>query len=328
MEDRGRVYTEFIEMKTIDIEMEMKDLRTKITEAFKGEIRFSEFMSLHTTLRIGGPVDVMVFPDSAMALKNLLLFAQRERIQTFVLGGGSNLLVGDRGIRGMAISLRAFRNVEFVKETKDRNVVLFVEAGIPLGNLINYTRRRGYSGIEALSGIPGTFGGATYSNAGSFGTEIKDVLLSVVTMDREGRIRVFRRDEIRFSYRNSNLPDDLVILSACITLRKDDPELVKMRIKEFLHKKALTQPLSVPSAGCVFKNPEGYSAGRLIDSVGCKGMRIGDMEVSTIHANYFINKGRATCRDFIRLMTQVRERVRVLSGVVLEPEIRIVGENI
>ncbi len=314
-------------MKTIDIELEMGDLRTKIIEAFKGEIRFKEFMSLHTTLRIGGPVDVMVFPDTAMALKDILFFARRERIQTFVLGGGSNLLVGDRGIRGIAISLRSFRNVEFVKETKENCVILFVEAGAPLGSLINYSKRHGYSGIEALSGIPGTFGGAIYSNAGSFGTEIKDVLLSIVTMDREGGIRVFKSDEIGFSYRNSNLPDDLIILSGCIILRKDDPELVKIRIKEFLHKKALTQPLSAPSAGCVFKNPEGDTAGRLIDSAGCKGMSVGDIEVSNIHANYFINRGKGTCKDFIRLMVQVRERVRMLSGVLLEPEIKIIGEN-
>jgi UDP-N-acetylmuramate dehydrogenase len=313
-------------MKTINVELEMGDLRRKITGVFKGEMRFSEFMSLHTTLRIGGPVDVMVFPDSAMALKNLLLLATKERIQTFVLGGGSNLLVGDRGIRGMAISLRSFRNVELVKETGNGEVVLFVEAGIPLGNLINYTRRYGYSGIEALSGIPGTFGGAVYCNAGSFGIEIKDVISSVVTMDREGRIRVFKGDEIGFSYRSSNLPEELMILSGCIILRRDDPEAVKMRMREFLHKKALTQPLSEPSAGCVFKNPDGYTAGRLIDEAGCKGMRVGDIEVSSVHANYFVNKGNATCKDFIRLMAQVRERVRRLSGVVLEPEIRIIGE--
>jgi len=313
-------------MKTINVELEMGDLRRKIIEVFKGEMRFSEFMSLHTTLRIGGPVDVMVFPDSAMALKSLLLFAMRERIQTFVLGSGSNLLVGDRGIRGMAVSLRSFRNVELVKETENGEVILFVEAGIPLGSLISYTRRHGYSGMEALSGIPGTFGGAIYCNAGSFGIEIKDVISSVVTMDREGRIRVFKRDEIGFSYRNSNLPEELIILSGCIILRKDEPETVKIRIREFLHKKALSQPLSEPSAGCVFKNPAGHTAGRLIDEAGCKGMRVGDIEVSPVHANYFVNKGKASCKDFIRLMAEVRERVRRLSGVVLEPEIRIIGE--
>lgn len=314
-------------MKTIDFELEMRDLRTKIKEVFQGEIRFNEPMSGHTTLRIGGPVDVMVFPNSAMSLKNLLLFAKEEGMQSFVLGGGSNLLIGDKGVRGIAVSLRSFRNVEFVKETKDRRVILFVEGGIPLGSLLNYTRRQGYAGIEALAGIPGTFGGAVYTNAGSFGTEIKDVISSVVAMDREGRIRVFQRDEIKFSYRSSNLPDDLIILSACITLRKEDAELVKTRIKEFLYKKSLSQPLAEVSAGCVFKNPEGDIAGRLIEEAGCKGMRMGDVEVSSVHANYFINKGRATCRDFIRLMALVREKVRKLSGVILEPEIKIMGEN-
>ncbi len=313
-------------MKTINIELEMEDLKRKIKDVFKGEVRFGEFMSLHTTLKIGGPVDVMVFPESVVALKELLLLTKREHIQSFVLGGGSNLLVGDRGIRGMAISLRSFRNVELLKDTGNGEVMLSVEAGIPLGSLINYTRRYGYSGIEPLAGIPGTFGGAVCCNAGSFGTEIKDVISSVVTMDGEGRIRVFNIQEMDFSYRSSNLPDDHIILSASIVLRRDDPEAVKMRIKEFLHKKAMTQPLSEPSAGCVFKNPEGDTAGRLIDEAGCKGMRVGDIEVSRMHANYFINRGNGTCRDFIRLMAQVRERVRRLSGVVLEPEIRIIGE--
>jgi len=313
-------------MKTINIELEMEDLKRRITKVFNGEIRFGEFMSLYTTLRIGGPVDLMVFPDSAMALKNLLLFAGREGVQTFVIGGGSNLLVGDRGIRGMAISLRSFRNVELMKETKEGEVLLFVEAGVPLGSLINYTRRYGYSGIEPLAGIPGTFGGAVYCNAGSFGTEIKDVLSSLVTMDREGIVRVFKREEVDFSYRRSGLPEDVMILSGCIILRKDDPGAVKERIKEFLHKKALSQPLSVPSAGCVFKNPSGHSAGKLIDEAGCKGMRVGGVEVSSVHANYFINKKNGTCRDFIRLMAEVRERVRRLCGVILEPEIRIIGE--
>jgi len=313
-------------MKTINIELEMEDLRRKIRAVFKGEVRFGEFMSLYTTLRIGGPVDAMVFPDSAVALKELLLFAKAHRIQTFVLGGGSNLLVGDRGVRGMALSLRSFRGVELLRDTGDGKVMLSVEAGTPLGSLINYTKKYGYSGIEPLAGIPGTFGGAVHCNAGSFGTEIKDVISSVVTMDGEGRIRVFDVQEIGFSYRGSNLPDDHIILSASILLKKDDPEAVKARVKGFLHKKALTQPLSEPSAGCVFKNPEGDTAGRLIDEAGCKGMRVGGIEVSGVHANYFINTGNGTCRDFIRLMAQVRERVRRFSGIVLEPEIKIIGE--
>lgn len=294
---------------------------------FKGEVKFDEPMSAHTSLRIGGPVEIMAFPEDPVSLKNLLLTCSKEKIPVFILGAGTNLLAGDKGVKGIAISLRAFRKIEVIKETDDNKVVIFVEAGVLLGSLLNYAKRYGYSGIEALAGIPGTFGGAVCMNAGSFGVEIKDILCSLVVMDKEGRINILQRDELKFSYRSSNLPDNLIVLSANILLKKDAPGAVKKRAEEFLHKRSLTQPIGQPSAGCIFKNPEGEIAGRLIDAAGCKGMRIGDVEVSERHANYFVNKGKANCRDFVRLMATVREKVREYSGVMLEPEIKIVGEN-
>lgn len=305
--------------------VEMRDIGTRLREVLKGEIRFDEPLSRHTTLRIGGPADIMVFPDGVMALKDILHFAKLEGVSVFVIGNGSNLLVSDSGLRGIVISLRSLRNIESIKEMDD-DVILSAGAGVTLSSLINYAKRHGYSGIEELSGIPGTLGGAIYTNAGSFGREIKDVIVSVTIMDRAGDMRVLQRDEIRFTYRGSNLSDDLIIVNAWVRLIREDEGIVKKRISEFLQRKADTQPIAEPSAGCVFKNPEGDSAGRLIDSAGCKGMRIGDIEVSSMHANYFLNKGNGTCRDFMRLMKEVRERVRVYSGVELEPEIKIVGD--
>jgi UDP-N-acetylmuramate dehydrogenase len=225
--------------------------------------------------------------------------------------------------------LRHFKRIEFIQNNppSPSSVALFVEAGVSLNWLINFAKKKGYSGIEALVGIPGTVGGAIYMNAGSFGTEIKDAIISVALMKMDGEIVILGKDELRFSYRSSNIPDDTVILSANLILKKDSPENVSARANEFLKKKKHSQPIGQLSAGCVFKNPAGDFAGRLIEAAKCKGMRIGDVEVSTVHANYFVNRGKATCRDFIELMDVVRDRVKEYSGITLESEIKIIGKN-
>ena len=287
-------------------------------------MRLDEPMSTHTSLKIGGPADLMAFPEDPMSLQNLLVFAGKEKIPVFVLGGGTNLLVNDSGIRGVTVSLKRFRNIRLAKGGDDKTVTLFVEAGTPMASLMNFIKENGYSGIEPLAGIPGTFGGAVYMNAGSFGTEIKDVLVSVAVMNMEGKIMILGKDKLQFTYRSSNLSDDLIILSANISLKKDAPGAVAARIKEFIWKKSAAQPLGEASAGCVFRNPEGDAAGRLIDAAGCKGMRIGDAEVSSVHANFFVNKGRATAGNFVDLINSVKAKVEDQSGVTLMPEIRMV----
>jgi UDP-N-acetylmuramate dehydrogenase len=294
---------------------------------FRGEVRFDEPMSAHTSLKIGGPAEMMLFPEDPVSLKNLLLAARRENVPVTVIGAGTNLLVGDGGIEGITVSLKAIRNVEFTRETDEEKAVLYAGAGVPLAGLLHFAQRNGCSGIEALAGIPGYFGGAIYMNAGSFGLEMKDVLVSVALMNLQGEISILKKDELNFSYRRSNLPDNLIILSGNIALKRESPEVIAERMREFLQKKKDTQPLGEPSAGCVFKNPEGDAAGRLIDAAGCKGMRVGDVEVSAVHANYFINKGSATCRDFVGLMELVKARVMKHSGITLEPEIKIIGRQ-
>jgi UDP-N-acetylmuramate dehydrogenase len=307
----------------LDIE-ELKKIFNKIN--IKGEIMMNEPLSRHTSLKIGGPVEMMVFPNDPMSLKNILTSAIEEDVPVFVIGAGTNLLVKDEGLDGIALSMDAFDQVRVIEE-KDGKVTIFVGAGVSLGRLINFTKEKGYSGLEALAGIPGSFGGAIYMNAGSFGVEIKDVLVSVAIMNRYGKIAILEKENLRFSYRNSNLPEGVIILSANIQLRKVSPEEVGEQVKEYLGRKRESQPLGEASAGCVFRNPEGESAGRLIELAGCKGMRSGDAEVSEKHANYIINKGSATSRDFIDLMQKVREKVQEHSGISLEPEIKIIGKN-
>jgi UDP-N-acetylmuramate dehydrogenase len=321
-----------------DEELKMIDLEHKLKDSFSGELRFNEPMSEHTSLKIGGPVEVMAFPEDPLSLRNILFIANEERLPVHVFGRGTNLLVSDDVIKGLAISLKAFGSIEAVQsrvspveedstgDAEAQDVTLFVGSGVPLSKLVNYAQKNGYSGLESLAGIPGLMGGAVYMNAGSFGTEMKDIIISVAIMSKEGHLIILEKEKLDFSYRKSGLPKDSLILSANINLKKDDPEEIEKRTKEYMSKKKETQPLGELSAGCVFMNPEGDYAGRLIEKAGCKGMKSGNVEVSTVHANYFINKGGASCSDFIKLMKLVREKVEQSSGIILEPEIYIVGE--
>lgn len=310
----------------------MKNEKSRIQEIFskcnfRGEVKFMEPMKDHTSLRIGGPADIFAVPHDLQSLKNMTCILKREQIPFFTLGWGTNILVRDGGIEGAVISFHSFRKIEVLSEDEEY-VRLSVEAGTPLQRLVNFSKENGYSGVEGLVGIPGTVGGAICGNAGAFGYEMKDVLVSVAIMDSEGEVEKFDTDRIDFGYRwSSILPTDL-ILSAEITLKKDKKEDVSAKVEDFLKRKREKQPLSEPSAGCVFKNPPGLSAGRLIDEAGCEGMRIGDVEVSTIHANFFINRGKATASDFLKLMNEVAHRVEEKFDVVLELEIKIVGRDV
>jgi UDP-N-acetylmuramate dehydrogenase len=294
---------------------------------FECKVSFMEPMRDHTSLRIGGPADVFVIPQNLLSLKNMHVYLKRSQIPFFPLGGGTNILVRDGGIDGVVISFRSFKKIEVLSED-NTCVNVFVEVGTPLQRLVNFSRENGYAGLEGLAGIPGSVGGAICGNAGAFGYEMKDVLTSVAIMDAKGLIERFKAEEIDFGYRSSSILPDELLLSTEIKLKKDTKEEVSAKIENFLKMKREKQPLWEPSAGSVFKNPPGLFAGKLIDEAGCKGMRIGDVEVSSIHANFFVNRGEANASDFIRLMEKVTYKVKERSGVMLEPEIKIVGRDI
>lgn len=315
---RGTVEKNRTIMKTnIDILKELKG-------DFKGVLRLNEDMSFHTTLRIGGPADIYAVPDDVLSLKKLLLYLSDHDIPVIALGGGSNILVSDSGIDGAVISSLSLKRIEVIGNSDV--VMLFVESGTSLQSLINISKEEGLSGLEGLAGIPGTIGGAVKGNAGSFGMEIGDVIESIALMDLRGNISIINRDEVGFRYRGSEIPEGIV-LSAIIRLKRDDPQEVAKRINSFYDEKKEKQPLTLRSAGCVFKNParRGLTAGRLIDEAGCKGMIRGDIEVSTRHANFFINRGKGRASDFLSLMDEVKKKVFTYCGIELEPEIRIIG---
>ncbi|HMK49007.1 MAG TPA: UDP-N-acetylmuramate dehydrogenase [Thermodesulfovibrionales bacterium] len=301
---------------------EIKDILSG--SLFEGEVRFMEPMSGHTSLKIGGPAEIYAVPSDLPSAINLYLNLKKDDIPICPLGSGTNVLVRDGGIGGCVVSLRSFKKIELTKEDHE-TVLISVDAGVMLQRLLHYAKENGYSGIEGLAGIPGTIGGAIYGNAGAFGYQIGDVIQSVDVLDEKGNVSRIPSDEILFGYRKSGIRSGHLIISSELRLKKDRVEDVSKRADEFLNAKKETQPLWESSAGCVFKNPEGLAAGKLIDEAACKGLRVGDVEVSGIHANFFVNKGRAKATEFMKLMDVVSYRVKKKFGVVLEPEIRIIG---
>jgi UDP-N-acetylmuramate dehydrogenase len=293
-------------------------------DGYRGKVEFRVPMKDYTYLGIGGDAEVLTVPEDPFSLKNLLGALRKKSVPFTVIGGGTNILVRDGGIEGVVILLKVFRRMEVINES-DSGVELFAEAGVPLQKLVNFCKEKGYSGLEGLSGIPGTAGGAVCGNAGSFGYEMKDAVISLAVMHGDGRLGRYKREEVGFGYRKSGITGDVIVLSANLKFGKEDAETVASRTEEFLREKRMKQPLSAKSAGCVFRNPEGLSAGRLIDEAGCKGLRMGDVEVSTVHANFFINRGKGTSSDYLGLMEKVAAITNRKSGILLEPEIRIVG---
>lgn len=306
------------------VEIEIKELLEKELPGVK--VGFGEPMEAHTSLRIGGPAEVFIAPEDDGALARVMELSRRAGFPVFALGGGTNLLVNDAGIEGTVVSLALLKGIETVAEDDDW-IVIKAGAGVPLQELMAHSKRAGLSGLEGLAGIPGQMGGAVAGNAGSYGVEIKDALLRVLIIDGSGAPRTIERNDIAFAYRRAELPRGSVVLAAEVKLRKDSPRDVSGRVEHWVSLKRKTQPLGRRSAGCVFKNPPGESAGRLIERAGCKGMRVGGIEVSDVHANFFINSGGGSAGDFLRLMDAVAGKVRETFGIILEPEIKIVGRR-
>jgi UDP-N-acetylmuramate dehydrogenase len=286
------------------------------------DIRFDEPMSEHTSLKTGGPADLAIFPDET-AIAGVVKMLFHGGIPYVVVGNGTNILIEDSGVEGAVIFTNKINAVSYVSDDGS----ISVQAGCSLQKIINLCIKHGFAGIEGLAGIPGSVGGAVAGNAGSFGYEIKDVITSVDILTMDGDVRKFSWDEIGFEYRNSHLPSNSIIMKADISLKLDDPYDIKKKVDRFIAEKKMKQPLSKHSAGCVFKNPAYGAAGKLIDEAGCKGIRVGGIEVSTLHANFLINTGGGTASDFLKLMDIVSSRVKERFGIILEPEIKIIGRS-
>ena len=289
-----------------------------LAKGFEHFVKRAEPLAPHTWFHLGGPAEFFAEPNTVEELQALVRRAREENVAIRLLGGGSNILVRDQGVPGLTVRLSA---PAFSEISTDGQVVS-AGGGAKLGHAISTSVREGLAGLEALVGIPGTIGGALHGNAGSRGGDIGQWTCQATIMTRAGEIITRSREELVFAYRESSL-DELVILSAKFALDKDDPEeLTKRMQKQWIIKKA-SQPLGHQSAGCIFKNPRGMSAGMLIEQAGLKNSRSGQAEVSERHANFIVADPGATSQDVLTLIELVKQRVLERLGIELETEIEI-----
>lgn len=285
---------------------------------FSGELRENVSLSSATHLRLGGPAERFVEPQTDEDLVAVYRVCRDLDVPVRVLGGGSNLLIADRGVSGMVISTRALNRVDIHRNR------ISAGPGVTLPSLLRHARERGLAGLEPLVGIPAMVGGAVAMNAGTRDGETFDRLASVTVVEPSGEVRVLARQECRPGYRDGGL-GERVVLEVTFDLQEDSPAAIHARFLRSLERRNATQPVTEKSIGCVFRNPPGRSAGQLIDAAGCKGMSHGAMTVSDVHANFFINQGGGKSADFLSLVDDVRSRVQVHAGVELQPEFRMWG---
>ncbi len=288
-------------------------------------VRLQEPMSAHTTFRIGGPADYFVEPGSESVLKELLLLCRETETPFFILGNGSNLLVSDEGYRGVMISLRGFDEISFREgeSTEAGKTIMTAGSGVLLSKAAMQAAERGLTGFEFAGGIPGTLGGAVTMNAGAYGGEIRDVILSARVMTKAGDVRELSAEELDLSYRHSIIQEkDLIVLSADFAFAHGDEEQIKEQMRQLNTQRREKQPLEYGSAGSTFKRPEGYFAGKLIQDAGLKGYRSGDVMVSEKHSGFVVNVGKGTCGDAMRVIEHVQRTVYEQFGVELELEVK------
>jgi UDP-N-acetylmuramate dehydrogenase len=292
-----------------------------------GKIKFNEPLSKYTTFKIGGAAEIFFQPKDIADLRQLVINAKKDHQRILVIAGGSNLLINDRGIAGVVIKLDS----PFFKRISHKGTLLNAGAGLSLSRLIKYALDYNLSGAEFLTGIPGTVAGALVMNAGisekiknqkSKVRNIANLVKAVTVMDYNGKIKILKKQEIKFDYRSSNLYN-YIVLRAALRLSKGNQRIIRNNLKQYQQLRKRNLDYAYPSAGCVFKNPKNQSAGWLIDQCGLKGRHFGDAAISKKHANFIINKGKAKAEDVLKLMNLVKKTVEDRFGIPLEPEIKI-----
>ncbi|MDD5496258.1 MAG: UDP-N-acetylmuramate dehydrogenase [Candidatus Omnitrophica bacterium] len=302
-----------------------RDVITDLKGSVKGKIRFKERLSGHTSFRICGPADIWVETRDIKDLAKILLFAKRHNTRVFVVGGGTNILAGDSGFKGMVIHLGS----PIFKKVDIKGTLLKVGAGFNVSRLVRLCCEKGLEGLESLIGIPGSVGGAVFMNAGGSANpvfkNIGDHIVSLKVMDYSGKAKILKKKDLRFGYRRSNL-SSYVILEATLRLKKQKSFVLNSRCANFLSMKRNKQSLDMPSAGCVFKNPKDsqFSCGQMIDMLGLKGTVSGGAQISEKHANFIVNRDRASSGDVLQLIGIIKKRVLQNYNIPLELEIKII----
>lgn len=288
-------------------------------EGIRGVVSFNAPLKDYTSFRIGGPADVLVEPADVDDVARLVRQTKAQKLPLFVVGG-TNLLIRDKGIRGVVVHLGKLRAIR-----EEPGAVLYAEGGVGMPTLIGYAIRHSLAGLEWAAGIPGTVAGCVVMNAGTRLGEMKDSVKAVRLVSRKGEIIDIPAAEIPFAYRRATLPVGIVV-GVWVQLKAGVRAEVEKVVKDYLHYRRDTQPLTLPSAGCVFKNPSKDSAGRVIDLAGLKGAQVGDAQVSDKHANFIVNQGQASAKDVLALIRKVRAAVARRTGVKLELELKVVGQ--
>lgn len=294
------------------------DLRAAVA-GLRGTVSFQVSLRDYTSFKIGGPADVLVEPADIEDVCLVVQQARARKVPFFVLGG-TNLLVRDGGIRGIVISLARLKGIK-----EEPGFILYAEGGVGMPTLIGYAVRHSLAGLEWAAGIPGTVAGCVVMNAGTKLGEMKDSIKAVRMVNMKGQVVDVPAARVGFEYRRALLPRGIVV-GVWVQLQQGVRSEIERMVKDYLHYRRDTQPLALPSAGCVFKNPPGDSAGRLIEAAGFKGVRVGDAEVSLKHGNFIVNRGGARAADVIALIGKVRSAIRRRTGVRLDLELKIVGK--
>ena len=291
----------------------------------KENLYYNEPMAKHTSFKIGGPADVFIKVDNIEELKEILKLSKENKIPLTIIGNGSNLLVTDKGIRGITAKLN-LKDIEIKNENNKQ--IIKVEAGVPVGLLAQKLLKEEITGFEELSGIPGTIGGAVIMNAGAHGKELKDILKKVTAMDYNGNIHEFTNEECQFSYRNSRFQKEkYIILQATLELEKGNSTEIKEKMDEYMQFRKEKQPIEYPNAGSTFKRGEDFVTAKLIDEAGLKGYKVGGAQVSEKHAGFIVNVDNATAKDVIELTDYIKEKIEEKFGKKINLEIQIIGEK-
>ena len=304
------------------------DWRENISNKLKEFLKPTQFifdapMSEHTTFKIGGAADILIFPSTTEEVVKILKLINQLKMPVTILGNGSNVLVRDKGIRGAVIKF----NGEFARMQCDGTKIM-VGAGAKLKDVSNFAADNGLTGLEFAVGIPGSIGGAVFMNAGAYGGEMKNVISKVRAVSKSGDCAEFDIDVLDLGYRRSIFQlNGYAICEIELQLSEGNVDEIRQAMDDFTQRRESKQPLEYPSAGSTFKRPEGYFAGTLIDKTGLKGLRVGDAMVSTKHAGFVVNAGNATATDVLNLINEVKRRVFEAHGVTLNPEVRIIGEQ-
>lgn len=302
--------------------MDLKVYNQIIQIIDKDRVLLNEPMKKHTTFRVGGNADYFVIPRTIEEVKDVMVLCQKENLPYYILGNGSNLLVGDKGYRGVIIQI--YKEMNDITVDGDK---ICAQAGALLSKVGSVALEASLTGFEFAAGIPGAVGGAVVMNAGAYGGEMKDILINATVLTGDGTVLKLKNEELELGYRTSVIAKkNYIVLEAEYQLKKGDKTEIRAKMDELKIQRVTKQPLEFASAGSTFKRPEGYFAGKLIQDAGLRGFQVGGAQVSEKHCGFVINKGDATASDIVELMKQVSEKVFQEFGVTLEPEVKRLGE--